>query len=146
MSPWQPIGDSLLSSVSIIYENPNFKILKIQHKDIVLEKIFDGPTFSSDMTILGKDDILVADKKNGQIHRIVNGNMLTQPLADVNVDTRGERGILGLAASKNDTTGSIYVFLYYTELDAEASDYTISHKEPLGNRLYRYELVDNKTD
>jgi len=144
MSPWQPIGDSLLSSIKVAYENDNFIILKNERKDIVLDKISDGLRFPSKIAIIGKDDILVAEKKTGIIHRIVNGHMLPQPILDANVATNGERGILGIAASKNEITGSTYVFLYYTQATAEDGDDVTGYREPLGNRLYRYELVDNK--
>ena len=42
------------------------------------------------------------------------------------------------------------VYLYYTESEQDAKDFCfesflLQHRnEPLGNRLYRYELVDNK--
>ncbi|TLX86827.1 MAG: hypothetical protein E6L04_03225, partial [Thaumarchaeota archaeon] len=144
MSPWQPVGYSLLSSIKVAYENDNFIVLKNERKDIVLDKISDGLSFPSKIAIIGKDDILVAEKKTGIIHRIVNGRILPQPILDANVATNGERGILGIAGSKNEITGSTYVFLYYTQATAEDGDDVTGYREPLGNRLYRYELVDNK--
>jgi aldose sugar dehydrogenase len=56
----------------------------------------------------------------------------------VNVATEGERGMLGIAIAKDPTangTTARFVFLYYTEGNSGAD---------LGNRVYRYELVDNK--
>jgi aldose sugar dehydrogenase len=57
-----------------------------------------------------------------------------------------ERGILGIAISKHNGNGSpIYVFLYYTESGGgNDGDDATSGIEPLGNRLYRYELVNNE--
>jgi glucose/arabinose dehydrogenase len=51
------------------------------------------------------------------------------------VGTEAELGMLGIAISKNQP-GKTFVFLYYTE--ANNSGIVV------GNRLYRYELIDNK--
>jgi len=75
--------------------------------------------------------------------------MLAEPLLDVNVANKSERGMLGIAVSKHEN-GPTYVFLYYTESQLEGSDICPVKGEPcigdvpLGNRLYRYELVNNK--
>ncbi|HET6715590.1 MAG TPA: PQQ-dependent sugar dehydrogenase, partial [Nitrososphaeraceae archaeon] len=74
-----------------------------------------------------------------------------------NVNGEDERGLLGIASSNNSTTGKIYVFLYYTEAepgtqaeegedsDNEAEEQTSNGDggQPIGNRLYRYELSEN---
>ena len=55
-----------------------------------------------------------------------------------------ERGLLGIAVSKQ-IDGKTYVFLSYTESGdgVDGSDYT-TQTDPLGNRLYRYEFVDGR--
>jgi aldose sugar dehydrogenase len=40
--------------------------------------------------------------------------------------------------------GSPYIFLYFTEAEVSDSDDITQGNDPLGNRLYRYELVNNK--
>jgi aldose sugar dehydrogenase len=143
-SPWQPVGQSLLSSIRLIYENPDFVILKNDKKDLVLEKLSGNLKFPSNIAVIGKDDILVSEKKTGLIHRIVNGKMIPQPVLDVNVATKGERGVLGISAVKNTTSNSVYVFLYYTQAVAKDGDDVNGYRTPVGNMLYRYELVNNK--
>ena len=143
-SPWQPVGQSLLSSIRVIYENPDFVILKNDKKDLVLEKLSDNLKFPSNIAVIGKDDILVSEKKTGLIHRIVDGKVIPQPVLDVNVATRGERGVLGISAVKNATSNSVYVFLYYTQAVAKDGDDVNGYRVPVGNMLYRYELVNNK--
>jgi glucose/arabinose dehydrogenase len=49
----------------------------------------------------------------------------------------------GIAVSQSDT-GITYVFLYFTETELADSEDLSEKKDPLGNRLYRYELVNNK--
>ncbi len=92
-----------------------------------------GPATS--MAFLGPDDILVLEKNTGKVQRILNGSLQQTPLLQVKVGTEVELGMLGIAISKNQP-GKTFVFLYYTE--ANNSGIVI------GNRLYRYELIDNK--
>lgn len=92
-----------------------------------------GPATS--MAFLGPDDILLLEKNTGKVQRILNGSLQQEPLLQVKVGTEVELGMLGIAISKNQQDRT-FVFLYYTE----ASNSGIV----IGNRLYRYELVDNK--
>ena len=108
-----------------------------------VEEVVRGLDLPTTMAFLGPDDILVLEKDKGTVQRIVNGKMLPEPLLDVNVATSIERCMCGIAVSQSNT-GSTYVFLYYTEAELTDSEDVIEAKDPLGNRLYRYELVNNK--
>ena len=90
---------------------------------------------ATSIAFLGPDDILLLEKNTGKVHRILNGSLQQTPLLQVKVGTEVEWGMLGMAISKNQQ-GKTFVFLYYTE--ANNSGIVI------GNRLYRYELIDNK--
>ena len=116
----------------------------LRDPNLKAEIVFRGIKFPSSMAFLGPDDILVLEKNEGTVKRIVNGVMLAEPLLKVNVSTAGERGMLGIAVAKeNKSTGEpIYVFLYYTEAILK-SDLKYDNADSR-NRLYRYELVDNK--
>jgi aldose sugar dehydrogenase len=104
-----------------------------------VEIVFQGLNFPTSMDFLGPNDILVLEKNEGTVQRVVNGTMLEDPLLRVNVSGSAERGLLGMAVSKrNDST---FVFLYYTE-SGEKGNINPAAKA-LGNRLYRYELVNN---
>jgi len=101
------------------------------------EVVFQGLHNPTSMAFLGPNDILVLEKDQGTVQRIANGNMLAQPILSANVATEGERGMLGITITKHmAANGNTFVFLYYTENNGSGS--------PLGNRVYRYELVDNK--
>jgi aldose sugar dehydrogenase len=130
----------------------------INDPNLKVEVVFKGLKFPTSMAFLGPNDILVLEKNNGTVRRIVNGVMLPKPLLDVNVATLNDRGMLGIAVAKNnnnnnDDDGPTYVFLYFTESqtrDGEDVSKDINKtnglreaKEPVGDRLYRYELVDN---
>jgi glucose/arabinose dehydrogenase len=92
-----------------------------------------GPTTS--MAFLGPNDILVLEKNTGKVQRILNGILQEKPLLQANVSTEIELGMLGIAISKNQA-GKPFVFLYYSEANSSGT--------VLGNRLYRYELVDGR--
>jgi aldose sugar dehydrogenase len=116
----------------------------VSDSNLNVKLLFKGLKFPTSMAFLGPNDILVLEKNDGTVNRIVNGTMLPHPLLDANVSTESERGMLGIAVAKNMTRNKTYVFLSYTEsLGRDATD-TTEGKQPLGNRLYRYEMVDNR--
>jgi glucose/arabinose dehydrogenase len=121
----------------------------INDPNLKTEVVVNGLELPTGMAFLGPDDILVTEKDKGTVRRVIDGKILPEPLLDVNVANKSERGMLGIAVSKHEN-GPTYVFLYYTEAKVEGSDICpVKGKPcigdiPLGNRLYRYELVDNK--
>jgi aldose sugar dehydrogenase len=106
-----------------------------------VEQVAQGLELPTTMAFLGPDDFLVLEKDKGTVVRVHNGIISGQPLLDVNVANSVERGMCGIAVSKNGST--TYVFLYFTEIDGNDGD-DRTGKPPVGNRLYRYELVDDK--
>lgn len=121
--------------------------------ELRVEIVFKGLESTSNIAFLGINDILVLEKDNGTVKRIVNGVMLAKPLLDVNVaNKKYERGLLGIDAV-NGNSKPAYIFLYYTESATnDGSDicprnnYCYPGNEPLGNRLYRYELNNNNNE
>jgi glucose/arabinose dehydrogenase len=121
--------------------------------------IFRGLKYPTSMAFLGPNDILVTEKDAGTVRRIVNGTELEQPLLNVSVATYGHRGMLGIAVAPspsstiayrnsnvnhiNITTSNEYIFLYYTQAKMHTSNDITEGKEPVGNRLYKYELSYN---
>ena len=126
----------------------------INDPTLKLEVVSEGLQLPTQMAFLGQGDILVLEKDSGIVKRIVNGTVLGEPVLDVNVATAFERGLLGIAVAKNDnkTTQGNHriVYLYYTESQHDGNDKCFDstkcneQNQPLGNRLYKYELVDNK--
>jgi aldose sugar dehydrogenase len=108
-----------------------------------VETVAEGLEFPTTMAFLGPNDILVLEKEKGTVQRIVNGKMLPQPILDVNVGASQERCMCGIVVSKS-TPGHTYVFLYYTETDSADREDIAEGNNPIGNRLYRYELVNDK--
>lgn len=105
-----------------------------------VEVVAEGLDFPTTIAFLGNNDILVLEKSKGTVTRIINGTISPEPLLRVNTASQVERGMLGIAVSKNDNF-STYVFLYFTEVTNSTID---ENKGIPSNRVYRYELVDDK--
>jgi aldose sugar dehydrogenase len=116
--------------------------------NLQIDPVVKGLKLPTAMDFLGPDDILVLEKDNGTVRRIVNGSLLKEPVLDINVANKYDRGLLGIAISRGNSnySGAIdpYVFIYLTESTKEGSDHCFSWRlcskygEPVGNRLYKY--------
>ena len=119
----------------------------IRDPNLQVEELVTGLLRPTAMAFLGdsSDDILVTFKDNGTVRRIIDGELQAEPLLDVavaNNNGTNERGMLGMAVAEyNETT--TYVFLYYTESGGGQDGDDLAGVVPAGNRLYRYELVEN---
>lgn len=114
---------------------------RVYDSGLKVEQVAEGLDLPTTMAFLGPDDFLVLEKDKGTVVRVNNGIISGEPLLDVSVANSVERGMCGIAVSKNGST--TYVFLYFTEIDGNDGD-DRKGKPPEGNRLYRYELVDDK--
>lgn len=157
----------------IIINESNLKVEIVSKLHFEFEKGSQFFSPVSSMAFLDVNNILVLEKNNGKLYRILNGIMLEEALLDVNVANKIERGLLGIAISgkediqpsnttttmttrttsnQNENESSVtYVFLYFTESDKEDGSDNCPNtntckegNEPVGNRLYRYELIKNK--
>jgi len=150
----------LISTSTVTSQTPSesIEIPRIRNdSSLGIEIVSSGEIkFPTSMAFLGYGDILVLEKNEGTVKRIINGTVINDPLLDVNVATKNERGLLGIAVSTNSihnsnyrenmkikSTQSTYVFLYFTESKEKDGDDATNGTVPLGNRLYRYELSGN---
>jgi glucose/arabinose dehydrogenase len=108
----------------------------IHDPNLRIEEVTRGLDLPTSMAFLGMDEMLALENNKGTIQRIVNGQIMDEPLIDVNVSTDVERCMCGIAVSMGNNTANI--FLYYTE--SEVSD----GGEALGNRVYRYDLSNDE--
>ena len=135
---------------SVKINDPNLKVEKIWREDFKVERNDLSPVTS--FQFLSTKDILLLEKNQGIVHRIHNGNMSKNTLLDVNVANERERGLLGIDVLKNTSGDTMQVYLYFTESKTgDGIDYCplpmficTESNNPIGNRLYRYDLVDNK--
>ncbi len=133
---------------------PEIVMSNASHLTVELVTVTEGLNGSNmaNMAFLGPNDILALDRNNGKVHRIINGQMLQDPLIDLNAFHQD--GLIGIAVEKNENAPP-YVFLYLTEAPTEYGDDVNDEKEAAmvnktlgydreGDRLYRYKLVGNK--
>ena len=138
---------------------------KVTDSNLKVELVARNLDFPTAIDFLGNDDLLVTEKDTGNVYEIINGN-ITAPLIHLNVTTRDERGLLGLAVSgngNNDSKDNTFVYLYYTlcgkdkATDSEVIQQFLNGEKvgqptvkggskKCGNYVYRYELdaKDNK--
>lgn len=149
MSYFSELAFSLLLGLlfSMVYEYPQISFAEpqtIYDKILKIEKSFAGPVKPTSMAFTGSNEFLILERNEGKVYRVTNGEMDSKPLLDVNVATDGYRGMLGIAVSAG--LNSTNIFLYFTEgntRDGDDSDNS-NPKEPLGNRVYKYELREGQ--
>jgi glucose/arabinose dehydrogenase len=112
----------------------------VSDPNLKVEVVAQGLSTPTTMAFLGPDDFLILEKDKGTLMRVTNGTMSDKPLIDVNVANSVERGMCGIAISKDSS--KTYVLLYYAEIDGNDYD-DRKGREPEGNRLYRYEIDDD---
>ena len=107
--------------------------------------VFKGNFKPTSFAFLDQNNILVLDRDEGKVYLVTNDKLNPLPLLDVNVATVGYRGMLGISTMKS-INGVTYVFLYYTEASNKDGEDEPKNggNSPLGNRLYRYSLINNK--
>jgi glucose/arabinose dehydrogenase len=116
-----------------------------------VELVYSGLNGSTNMAFLDANDILILEQVSAKVVRIVNHNMLDEPLIDLN--SYFQDGLVGIATAPNQN-GSTSVFLYFNEApvkygaDVDNVDEAIQVNQTLGynregDRLYRFELVNN---
>jgi aldose sugar dehydrogenase len=142
----------------VFAQEDNMPVLK--DTTLGLELVSSSLKDPTSMAFIDPNDILITEKNTGTVQRVLNGELLEEPLLDVSVNGEDERGLLGIAVSKNSTVDKTYVFLFYTEADRrtqvdpgeDANEEEANEEEqtsngdggqPIGNRLYRYELSGN---
>jgi glucose/arabinose dehydrogenase len=123
---------------------------KLVNSTFKVVKVIEGLDSPVGIAFLDKDDFLVIEKNSGKVKRVMDGILLNQLILDLNVANVNERGLVGIAISKNNSANLTYVFLYLTEsrnMDGEDKCDDLYKCDPernyLGNKLYRYEFNNN---
>jgi aldose sugar dehydrogenase len=129
--------------------------VEIKDSKLKVEVVAEGLKIPTAFAFLGQQDILVLEK-DGAVRLVSNGVMQDTPVLQVPVESMNERGMLGLAISKDNRQGNenvnedesdrIYVFLFYTETTGESFDEKCQDcsVEVAVSHLYRYEFKGGK--
>jgi glucose/arabinose dehydrogenase len=123
------VGQNVSSSNPVV-SDPNLKI----------ESVATGFDFPTGIAFLGNNDILLLEKNTGIVYRIIDGN-ITNPVIHLNVSSKDERGLLGIAVTGNGESkqDDRLVFLYYTYCPKVKANVN-STSQGCGNYVYRYKL------
>jgi glucose/arabinose dehydrogenase len=97
--------------------------------NLQVETVVEGLSLPTSMAFIDNNNILVLEKEKGTVRLVSNGILQEEPVLEVNVNSRSERGLLGIAIMNKDV-----VFLYYTE--------PTQNGEQLRNRVYKYQWND----
>ena len=123
----------------------NSNVPKLKDASLKVEKILTGLNLPTNIAFIDNKDFLILEK-NGTVKMALDGNVIDKPLLRVNVSNGFFQGMLGIAiahsneninATATSSREPLSVFLFYTEDKGNGNT-------PIGNRLYRYELVNNK--
>lgn len=119
-----------VSSSNPVVSDPTLKI----------ESVATGFDFPTGIAFLGNNDILLLEKNTGIVYRIIDGN-ITNPVIHLNVSSKDERGLLGIAVTATDESkqDDRLVFLYYTYCPKVKANVN-STSQGCGNYVYRYKL------
>jgi glucose/arabinose dehydrogenase len=98
-----------------------------------VSELVGGLSQPTAMAFIGPNDLLVLQKNDGRVRRVIHGVPQPGQVLDVHVDNASERGLLGIALHPN-FPGTNFVYLYYTESSAAAD----TSGSPRANRVYRY--------
>jgi len=88
-----------------------------------------GLELPTTMAFLGPDDILVLQKNDGKVMRVLSGVLQADPVLDVPVATDKARGLLGITILQSSPDPLVYLF--YTESIVDGGS-------ALGNHVYKY--------
>src|SRR5919106_4406174 len=113
---------------------------------IKIESIYDGLKFPTAIAFLGPNDMLVLQQGDTRIMRIVNGQMLDEPVLDLGNTVKFEEGRTGHSGMSSgieilhNDNGTSYAFLYYAMAEVTEDNGTTK----VVNSLYRYDITNGK--
>ena len=79
-----------------------------------VREVTSGLSQPTAMAFIGPGDILVLQKGDGRVRRVINGMLQPGHVLDVAVDNASERGLLGIAVHPNFPS-TPFVYLYFTQ-------------------------------
>lgn len=113
---------ALISFVFLLQNNLIYAQPALKDPNLQVESFVAGLESPTSMLFLDENNILVLEK-DGNVRLVSNGILQGQPLVTLDVDTKNERGLLGVERIGEN------IFLYATVKDGEVM-----------NRIYKYSL------
>jgi len=130
----------LLAAIAVVGFAPPMAAQTLRDATLQWTLIASGLSAPTGLAFIGPDDILVTQKNDGRVRRVVGGVVQPNDALDVGVDSASERGLLGIALHPA-FPATPFIYLYYTE--SSTGNDTAGSPGPLGNRVYRYTWTGN---
>jgi aldose sugar dehydrogenase len=108
----------------------------IKDPNLETELIAEGLSWPTSMAFIDDNNILILEKNKGTVRLVSNGILQEEPVLEVDVNTKAERGLLGIAIIDKDA-----IFLYYTESSEDDND---NDEEEIKNKVYKYQWDDEE--
>ncbi|HET7642964.1 MAG TPA: PQQ-dependent sugar dehydrogenase, partial [Nitrososphaeraceae archaeon] len=83
--------------------------------------VISGLDFPTNMAFIGKNDFLILEKETGLVKRVVDGEV-TEPLLQLPVSGRDERGLLGIDVDKAHYHGLYFTSVFLSFVECESKD------------------------
>ena len=132
-----------------VFRENNFhrteRIPSVADANLKVELVVGGLEIPTTMAFLGPDDFIVLEKDKGTVLRVINGVISSKPLLDVNVATSVERGMLGVAVSKNASKTFVYSWIIGENGDVGSLVVEVKASNPLypsTSAVSSFEIVD----
>ena len=101
----------LLGPSAVTAQSVNDPLLQVQ-------TVVTGLSAPTTMAFLGPDDLLVLQKDDGRVRRVIGGVLQPGEVLDLPVDSWPDRGLLGIAVDP-DFLNHPFVYLFYSEAPAD---------------------------
>jgi glucose/arabinose dehydrogenase len=99
-----------------------------------VRELVGGLSQPTAMAFIGLDDILVLQKGDGRVRRVVNRTLQADDVLNLTVESASERGLLGIAVHPNFVNNK-FVYLYFTHSGATCGP---TPPNPPVNRVCRF--------
>lgn len=132
---------TLLISSGIIAFNANAQdetiddSIKFADSNLLAKLVVSDLDFPTGMAFIGDDDFLVIEKNTGFVKRVTDGQVHPNPLLELNVNSKDERGLLGIDVDEIIYNNDFFydVYLSYVECKDE---------NMCKNKITKYEFDD----
>ena len=134
MKPNRLVISSLIG-ILLFLTNPIFlRAQSLNDPRLHLKELVSGLSQPTAMAFIGLGDILVLQKADGRVRRVVNGVLQSDEVLELTVESASERGLLGIAVHPGFSSNR-FVYLYFTHSGSTCGPLPAS--SPV-NRVCRY--------
>lgn len=130
---------AFMSNVILVNEEAGPKLSDPHKQSMEVETVVDGLSFPTSMEFIDDKNMLVLEKDHGTVRLVsLNGTVEKEPVLKLEVENEAERGLLGVAISKNNNA--------YPGDNNDSANTEIEHNENIPKVfLYFTEKPENGT-